>query len=55
MGDITTWRANKIMKVENAFYHHTIVKHGLPRCFLKTWFYFELECLQFCVMVGDSL
>jgi hypothetical protein len=36
MGDITTWRANKIMKVENAFYHHTIVKHGLPRCFLKT-------------------
>jgi hypothetical protein len=48
MGNITTWRATKIVKVEDAFYCHIIVKHRLPR-------YFELECLQFCVMVGDSL
>jgi hypothetical protein len=47
MGDTTTWRAIKIVKVENAFYRHTIVKHRLPR-------YFELGCLQFFVMVGDS-
>jgi hypothetical protein len=36
------------VKVKNDFYYHTIVKHRLLR-------YFELECLQFCVMVGDSL
>lgn len=48
MADITTWRVIKIVKVDNAFYSHIIVKHRLPR-------YFELECLQFCVMVGDSV
>ncbi len=48
MGNITTWRATKIVKVEDAFYCHIIVKHRLPR-------YFELEWLQFCDMVGDSL
>ncbi len=48
MGDTTTWKTIKIVKIENAFCRHTIVKHRLPR-------YFELGCLQFCVMVGDSL
>jgi hypothetical protein len=54
MGNTTTWGAFEFVKINNVYYYWTIFKHGLMRHYLKVQLQFELECLQFCVMVSDS-
>jgi hypothetical protein len=54
MGNTTTWGAFENLKIDNVYYYCTIVKHELMRHYLKVQLQFELECLQFNVMVSDS-
>jgi hypothetical protein len=54
VGKTSTWQALEIIKFNNASYYHIIVIQGLSKLILKARLNFELEYLEYCIMVNDS-
>jgi hypothetical protein len=49
------WNTPEIVRFNNASYHQSITKLGIPKYSLNNCMMFELECLKYCVMGSTDL